>query len=303
MIQVGIFTGVFPYSLEETAKHIRALGFNTIQLDLNFKGMDLSTEKLTPNLCRRIRNTFRNYNLPICVVSGYVNLVSSDPQKRKKGLARLHRILELAWELGTPYVATETGTFNPDSDWVAHDRNRTLEGFKEFYKVTREAVKVAKLNGSILCLEPYVQNVIGSVEDCKRIFSEINSPYLKLILDPTNFFELHNIDRMDETLDLIFNELSDEVVIAHAKDVKRTEVPTGVCREKRMGTKDEALSFRGVRNMELPAPGLGELNYPYYLKWLLHTSPNIPLIIEHLAEEDVPRAKKFVDQMLIKVGA
>lgn len=43
--------------------------------------------------------------------------------------------------------------------------------------------------------------------------------------------------------------------------------------------------------------------HPYYLKRLLHTSPNIPLIIEHLIEEDVPRAKKFVDQMLIEAGA
>ena len=30
---------------------------------------------------------------------------------------------------------------------------------------------------------------------------------------------------------------------------------------------------------------------------------NIPIIIEHLDEEDIPRAKKFVDDTLKKVGA
>ena len=36
MMQVGIFTGYFPYTLEDTARKIRALDFNTVQLDLRF---------------------------------------------------------------------------------------------------------------------------------------------------------------------------------------------------------------------------------------------------------------------------
>ena len=58
MIQVGIFTGYFPYSLPETAKKIRSLGFNTVQLDLAFKDMDLSTSAITRDKCRTIRETF-----------------------------------------------------------------------------------------------------------------------------------------------------------------------------------------------------------------------------------------------------
>ena len=34
MMQTGIFTGYFPYGLDETAKKIRALDFNTVQLDM-----------------------------------------------------------------------------------------------------------------------------------------------------------------------------------------------------------------------------------------------------------------------------
>ena len=299
MIQIGIFTGIFSYPLEERAKRIRGLGFNTVAVD---EVRDLPLEKITPQLCKEIRDTYRDYNLPISVISGYTNLVSPDLEKRNKGLKRLHRILELAWELGTPYVATETGTFNPESDWVNDEKNHTPEGFGEFLKVMKEAVKVAELNGTILCLETYVQNIIGSVEECKRVFSEIPSPNLKLLLDPTNYFEIHNIDKMRETLDSIFESFSEKIVIAHAKDVKRTKPTTKACFEEKMGTEDEGLSFRGVGNIELPAPGLGELDYPYYLKKLVHLSPNIPLIIEHLTEDDVPRAKKFVDKILVQVG-
>jgi sugar phosphate isomerase/epimerase len=86
MIQVGIFTGYFPYTLEETAKRIREIGFNTVQLDVSFKDMDLSTDNITKEKCNTIRDTFRRHNLPVCCMSGYTNLVHPEPAKRKKTL-------------------------------------------------------------------------------------------------------------------------------------------------------------------------------------------------------------------------
>ena len=60
MLQVGIFTGYFPYGLEETASRIRALGFNTVQLDMHFKDVDVSAGSITRDKCVRIRDTFRD---------------------------------------------------------------------------------------------------------------------------------------------------------------------------------------------------------------------------------------------------
>ena len=47
MLVSGIFTGYFPYDLEETAKKIREHGFNTVQLDLHFKDVDLGPGNIT----------------------------------------------------------------------------------------------------------------------------------------------------------------------------------------------------------------------------------------------------------------
>lgn len=66
MMHVGIFTGYYPYSLKETAQKIQAQGFTTVQLDLAFKDMDLSTAAITKQKCHTIRDTFRDHNLPIC---------------------------------------------------------------------------------------------------------------------------------------------------------------------------------------------------------------------------------------------
>jgi sugar phosphate isomerase/epimerase len=300
MIQVGIFTGYFPYTLEETAKRIRNIGFNTVQLDVNFKDMDLSTSQITAKKCNTIRDIFRRYNLPVSCISGYTNLVHPEPGKRKSNLDHLRQIIRFAYELGSPYVISESGTFDPDSNWVHHPKNKTEEGYEECRKVIGELVDFARQHGVTFLVETYVNNVIGSVEETLRLFADINDPHLGLLMDPTNYFEEHNIDQMDKTLNQIFNALSDRVKISHAKDVKRAATSQGV----QMANIDasEGHALRGVGMIELPAPGLGSLNYDLYLRRLGKDHPNIPIIIEHLEESDVPRAKQFLDKRLMANG-
>src|ERR1700759_165072 len=294
MIQVGIFNGYFPYTLKEQVEKIRAIGFNTVQLDLAFKDIDFSTpQSITSEKIKRVRETFRDANLPICCLSGYTNIVHPDAAKRREKLDYLKALLRNARSFGTPYVISETGTFNPDSDWVSHPKNKTEEGFQDCRQVIRELAQVAFDHGAIFLLETYVNNVVGSIEETVRMFAEVDHPGLALLMDPTNYFEAHNIDRMDGVLKQIFDTLAPKIRIAHAKDVKRS---AGDAMEKHAEIDaSESHTFRGVGAIELPAPGLGALNYDLYLQRLSHKHPNIPVIIEHLTEDDVPRAKKFLD--------
>jgi len=300
MIQVGIFTGYFPYGLEETASRIRKHGFNTVQLDVAFKDMDLDTTAITSAKCKKIRETFRAHDLPICCVSGYTNLVHPDPAERKKRLDHLKTIIRHARELGSPYVISETGTFNTESDWVSHPRNKTEAGYEICRDIIAELVEEAYDHGATFLLETYVNNVIGSVEETLRLFADIDSPSLGLLMDPTNYFEAHNIGRMDAVLNQIFDSLNDKIRIAHAKDVKSAGADKS---EKHAAIDaDESHTFRGVGEIELPAPGLGSLNYDLYLKRLAVKHPNIPIIVEHLDEPDVARAKSFVTGKLRALG-
>ncbi len=198
MIQVGIFNGYFPYTLEEQAQKIRALGFNTVQLDLAFKDMDFSTpESITPDKAKRVRETFRDHDLPVCTLSGYTNIVHPDPAERKRRLDMLRAIIRNARDFGTAYVISETGTFDAESDWVAHPRNKTEEGFDECRGIICELAQIAYDHGAVFLLETYVNNVVGSVEETVRMFAEVDHPGLGLLMDPTNYFEDHNIDDMN----------------------------------------------------------------------------------------------------------
>lgn len=301
MISVGIFTGYFPYGLNQVIEKVKALGFSNVQLDLDFRDMDMSTEGLNSQTANKIRAAFRDANLPISCVSGYVNLVDPKPEVRKKNLDRLKKIISLSRELGSGFVISETGTFNEESDWAHHPKNKTEEGYEICRDIIGDICEHAGKHDVQFLLETYVNNVIGSVEETLRLFADLNTPHLGLLMDPTNYFEDHNIDNMDGELNKIFDALSGHIRIAHAKDVKRSEDE----QEVRLAAIDavESHTLRGVGAIDLPAPGLGVMNYDLYLERLKKDHPNIPIIIEHLDESDVPRAKQFLDEKLEAVKA
>ena len=299
MLSVGIFNGYYPYPLQESIERIKKDGFTCVQLDLTFKGMDLSPEALTKEKCRTIRDAFREANLPVVAVSGYTNLVHPDPEKRKRNVSGLKRILQFARDLGSPYVVSETGTYNAESDWVWDPNNGTEEAYQEVATQIEGLAKFAYEHGAVFLVENYVNNVIGSVDRLARLFADIDHPGLGLLLDPTNYFTDTNIGRVDDEINRIFDTLGPRVKLAHAKDCKPAEDTS----EKHADIDaTEAHSFRGSGAVELPAPGLGILNYDLYLQRLYKLHPNIPIIIEHLDESDIPRAKKFLDEKLISVG-
>lgn len=299
MISVGIFNGYFPYSLAESIGRIKALGFSSVQLDLSFKDMELAPETLNAKKCAMLRDAFRDANLPIVAISGYTNLVHPVAARQAKNVADLKTLLRFARELGSPYVISETGTFDANSDWVYHPKNGTEEGYETIRAIILDLAKHAYEHGATFLIENYVNNIIGSVDQVLRLFADVDHPGLGLLMDPTNYFSEHNIDDIDGELNRIFNALGDRIKIAHAKDCKRA---LDTAEKHAAIDADESHTFRGAGSVELPAPGLGALNYPLYLKRLAKLHPNIPLIIEHLDEDDIPRAKKFIDEQL-KIAA
>lgn len=298
MINVGIFTGYYPYTLDKTIEKIKQAGMGCVQLDLEFTDVDLRRGHITQEKAHQVRDAFRQANLPIVAISAYTNLVHPDPQKRAENIAAVKEILAHARDFGTPYVISETGTYNVDSDWLYDPKNSTEEAYQEFKAIARELAAFAYDHGAVFLVENYVNNIIGSVSQVARLMRDVDHPGLGLALDPTNYFDDKNIDAIDETLHSIFNVLDGKIKIAHAKDCQKTDVVI----EKFGDGAAEHNSFRGAGSVELPAAGLGALNYLLYVELLAKNHPNIPLIIEHVDESDIPRAKNFVDDVLMVTG-
>ncbi|MCB7066365.1 sugar phosphate isomerase/epimerase [Enterocloster citroniae] len=299
MLSVGIFTGYYPYTLSESIEKIKRDEMNCVQLDLEFKDIDLSRGNITKEKANMVRDAFRDANVPIVSISAYTNLVHPDPVKRRENIDYVKEILKHARDFGTPYVVSETGTYNLESDWLYDPKNSTEEAYQEFKAIAIELAEYAYENDAVFLIENYVNNIVGSVDEVARLFEEVDHPGMGLLMDPTNYFNGGNIDYVDDTIKKMFYVLSDKIKIAHAKDCKRADNTE----QKFAGGSAEHNSFRGAGDVELPAAGLGVLNYELYLTMLKKKFPNIPIIIEHLEESDIPRAKKFVDDTAKRVGA
>ena len=299
MIATGIFTGYYPTTLDDAIAQIKRDGFSCVQLDVSFKDVNAAQEYLTKEKANQIRDKFRDANLPVIAVSGYTNLLHHDPAQRAKNIAYIKMMMARALDLGCPYVGSETGTCHTESDWLWDDRNATEAAYEEVAEIIYDIVKFAKEVGATFIVENYVNNIIGSIERMQRLFSDINMPNLKMICDPTNYFTPALYRDADAQLHRIFNALADKMVIAHAKDIKLNEDATLKAADM---DADESHSFRGGGGIDLPAPGLGVLNYDLYVSLLAKHHPNIPLIIEHLDPGDIPRAKRYVDDALKRRG-
>ncbi|MGH6961664.1 MAG: sugar phosphate isomerase/epimerase family protein [Dongiaceae bacterium] len=295
-MQVGIFTHYLPHSADETARRVRAYGFETVQLNLDFPDWRFAPLETSAADCSRLRDTFARHGISVAAIAGYVNPVATDADRRQANAEWLNAVLRRALDLGSPYVVTETGSYHPDDDWAPHPQNATPAAYDDLCGVMKAASRIAEESGAVLLLEPSVGNVIDTPEKARRLLEDVDSPALGLVADPANYIDGGNIAQADAVLQHLFDVIGDHIHLAHAKDVHRFN---GVARERHHHPTDPAL-YGGV---EYPSAGLGQLNYELYVRLLARRCPDVALIVEHLNEADIPRAKSFVDTRLAALNA
>lgn len=278
-LRLGITSNIYSgLPLDEAAARIRADGFRSVLT--NYAFADVRFDPLAPDwqAAAKIAGAFERHGIEIAAVFGYVNLIDPVPERRRSGDARLEALLTNWKRLGCRNVSTETGTFNPKSPWLDAPENFTEEGYVACRTALEKWARVAEKAGALLSIEAYWRNVIDSIDRAERLFREVPSPALGLVMDPNNYFRKEDLPKMQPMLEEMFRRLGSRIVIAHAKDVK--PAPDGT---------------------DLPASGKGVLDYPLFLRLLAQLDRPLDLILEHLTLDDVPRARDFVLAQLDKV--
>jgi len=278
-IILGVHTG--PYMslpLSEAAQRIHDAGLKCVLTEYTFA--DVRFDPLRPDweAVSRIVKTFEKHDIRIVAVFGYVNVVDPLPERMKRHEARMECLIRNWKRLGCANISTETGTFNTTSDWAGAPENTTEQGYQRCRAALEKFVKMAEKTGAIISIEPYWQNVIDSIDRAERLFQDIQSPALRLVMDPCNYPRKEDLPKMGPMLDDMFKRLGDKIVVAHAKDVKASAEGT-----------------------DLPAAGQGILPYPHYLRLLAGLDRPIDLILEHLTLDDVIRARDYVVGQFAKV--
>jgi sugar phosphate isomerase/epimerase len=278
-LPLAVFTGVYAgLPLEQALTQIRGQGFRAIIMEGVFADARFDPWAPDWDVASKIMTAVKRHELKVVGLYGYYNLVHPDPVKRKLGEQRMQLLIENWRRFDCNVISTETGTFNAQSEWVEAPENATEKGYLECRAALTRWAKLAEKTGAVVAIETYWRNVIDSVARAQRLFEEVNSPALKLTMDPCNFYRREDLANMQPMLKDMFTRVGKQTVLAHAKDVKASAEGT-----------------------DLPAAGKGVLDYPLYLRLLAQLNRPIHLAIEHLTLEDVPRARDYVLSQMDRV--
>jgi sugar phosphate isomerase/epimerase len=278
-LKLAIFSGVYAgLPIEEAAKRIKDDGFCGVVCDFAFADVKFDPAAPDWEAARKITAAFEKNGVKIVGLFGYYNVVDPDAARRRRGEERLGVLVKNWKRLGSPVISLETGTFNRDSEWVDAPENYTEQGYVACREAFKRIAAAAESEGAVITIEPYWRNIIDSAARGERLFREIKSPALQLVMDPCNYFRKDDLPKMQSMLEDIFRRLGKKIAIAHAKDVKASAEGT-----------------------DLPAAGLGVLDYPLYLRLLARLDKELYLVLEHLDLPDVARARDFVQGQREKV--
>ncbi len=70
-----------------------------------------------------------------------------------------------------------------------------------------------------------MNNVVNSVARARMLLDEVDSPWLKVVIDPANLLRPGDFDRMEEVLDEAFDWLGPDIVLRTPRIPSRGAIP------------------------------------------------------------------------------
>jgi sugar phosphate isomerase/epimerase len=254
--------GAFSYEVgewERLGETFRGLGLDAVQL-----GDPLLAELLEdPDAVAPLREE----GLEVAALAGYANLIAPDDATRRANVDRIARCLELAPTLGTFVVATETGTRHPDGDWTDSPENWGETAWALLHEALERLVPIAEHSDVILAVEATVKNVLRTQGQLTGLLERFGSQHLQVVCDPYNYLSGSLMPARGRHTQELLGRFEHRFVVAHLKDVDAGGAEVGT-----------------------PELGEGVFDQRAYLEFLRDRRPDLPLVLEHLPLEHVPRA-------------
>jgi sugar phosphate isomerase/epimerase len=275
-MELGIFAKTFHRpTMTGALDAVRDTGLQTMQFNLALAGGPSMPEEIPAQLVARIHTEASRRGLRMAAVSGTYNMAHPDPAARADGQRRLHALIAAAAAgLGTRVVTLCTGSRDATDMWHRHPDNLTPEAWRDMLASVEAALTAAESHEVTLAFEPEHNNVVHSAAAGRRLLDEVRSHRLKAIIDPANLLEGGGLDRQGDMLREAFQLLGDDLVLAHAKDLRAD------------GT--------------IAAAGRGGLDYGLYFALLGQVGHDVPLILHGLAEDEVTDSVAFLRTTLAR---
>lgn len=258
----------------ELVKAVKEYGFDSIQFVLKkaVKEYNFAKEELTIEKAKNVAELSKGINK--CMMGAYFNPVHSNKEKVASDVAYFKKCLDYAHLFDCELVGSETGSYN-DEPWTYHPKNQTIEGFNESLQVFKHLVEYSKNTKAKVAIEGAWGHVMYAPKVLKKMYDELNSDNVKIIIDVYNYLYIGNymnaLDILKESLELF----GENIEIFHIKDFIVEE-----------GTLKQV------------AIGKGIMPWKEMFPLIKKTCPNATLVFEGSKEEDFEFSLKFVKECL-----
>lgn len=276
-MKIGVRVHDFGKSTPEIlAKNAKRIGFDCVQLVLNkaIEGETGEAGTISIEKATEIKKAFNNEGIEIAMLGAYFNPVHSDASKTERAIAKFKDHLRLAKYFDCKLVGTETGSYNDDK-WTWNEKNLTEEAYQRVLTTVKDLCNTAEAEGSYVAIEGAYGHCMTTPQRLKRLYDEVNSPNMKIILDIYNYLSIDNHREHCGIFDRAIKEFKDNIVLFHLKDYV-------------------------VDGDKLKQVGLGQgiLNLPYILSKIKENYPNAYCIFEGVKPEDMESSMEFVKKYL-----
>lgn len=249
-------------SAEDWASAVRAAGYRAAYCPVSTQA--------DPQLISAFAEAARKADIVIAEVGAWSNPLSPDPVTAAAALENCRACLALAERIGARCCVNIAGSCG--KKWDGPDPADLTEAtFERIVAVVRAIIDAVKPTRTFYTLETMPWMYPDSPDAYLRLIKAIDRKAFAVHLDPVNLVSspqryFANGRLIEECLD----KLGPFIKSCHAKDI--------LLRDNLTVHLDE------VR------PGLGNLDYPVFLRGLNRLEGSVPLMLEHLPNEDEYRA-------------
>ncbi|HEX6557273.1 MAG TPA: sugar phosphate isomerase/epimerase [Ktedonobacteraceae bacterium] len=268
-MRLGIFARTFSRpTMEGVFDAVREHHLDCVQFNMACAGLPTLPDEIEPSLAIRIHDASMSRGIEIAAVSGTYNMIHPDIKVREVGLRRLRVLASACHGMGTSVITLCTGSRDPEDMWRWHPENASSQAWSDLLSSMEVALRIAEEEQVTLAFEPERANVVSTAARGRALLAAMQSPHLKVVMDPANLIAPGDERQMSKVLDEMFDALGEHIVIAQAKD---------------RGADD---AFK--------AAGEGILDYDHYVYLLRAVAFDGPLIMHGLGEGQVDSALQFL---------
>lgn len=285
MIQLGIrlhdvntAASLEEKTMEARAEKAKQEGFSCVHLAYQkvISGVSFDAAALNEGLACYTKRVFQEQGLDIAVLGCYLNLAHPDPAELAKIKSRYFGHLRVAALAGCSVVGTETGA--PNAQYKLDANTHSREALDTFIRNLAEVVERAEHWGVSMAIEPVWNHIVYNADRAVEVLKAIQSPNLRIILDPVNLLCMENADNREAIFQDAFEKLCDHIAVVHLKDFVRRD-----------------------GKLVSVAAGTGEMNYENILRFVKARKPFIQATLENTTNDNAVQSRELIERVYQQV--